>query len=240
MLLEFNSIASVPQKALSGVTSLKYLQLSSNRLTEFPDLSEVAGTLTTLLLDKNQIKNVKSEYINVLTKLEILGLTENKILSLPDLSGVATKLSELHLYWNQLEKFPHAYKRAKSLTMVGVNRNNLEDIKANHFQLIANKKFSHINMVGNSLKSLPVLCEFGPEFSMNLDQIPFVCDKKMAWILTDGVDVTFGSCEEPDHLRGRPLNSLSYADLGIHPGIFILFARISFPLNNVFEYLVLG
>jgi Leucine-rich repeat (LRR) protein len=65
-------------------TVLKFLYLSQNQLTVFPDLSEVASTLTDLDLSNNQIITIYADDVKDLVKLDQLTLKDNPWLLITD------------------------------------------------------------------------------------------------------------------------------------------------------------
>ena len=54
--LPWNLLSSIPYNIISKLTSLQYLDMTGNRLTEIPDVSTFAGSLQGLALSHNRIR----------------------------------------------------------------------------------------------------------------------------------------------------------------------------------------
>ena len=83
---------------LSGITSLRYLDLSHNKIEFISGLDNLTG-LTELTLSNNQIKEIRG--LHALTALRRLDLAQNFI---PEIKGLETlvNLQHLHLYHNHI------------------------------------------------------------------------------------------------------------------------------------------
>ena len=118
--LSKNAISHVRSEDLLGLGNLYKFNLEQNELTEFPDLSSVAGTLTQLYLYSNQISSVPAARLNILTKLEWLYLYNNKISFLPDVGGTWLPQANGILDWldvsnNELTTLPVLYGYTEGL-----------------------------------------------------------------------------------------------------------------------------
>jgi len=94
--LSNNQIVNI--SAVSGLTSLTYLDLYKNQIVNINSLSGLTN-LTRLDLNNNQIVNISS--LSGLTNLERLNLHTNQIVNISSLSGL-TNLTRLYLYINRI------------------------------------------------------------------------------------------------------------------------------------------
>jgi hypothetical protein len=83
IVFRFNLIATINKGCFQG-TVLIELSLNDNLLTEFPDLSEVAGTLKLRYLQNNRIENVFADDVRGLIKLKMLTLFGKPLLHVTD------------------------------------------------------------------------------------------------------------------------------------------------------------
>ena len=103
--VQFNHINTISSEAFYGITSLQKLHMRNNKLSEFPDLSEVSSSLTHLYLRDNDIT---SKHLNLITMTEMieLDLERNKIthLSFSSFRYIMPKLETLNLERNQISE----------------------------------------------------------------------------------------------------------------------------------------
>ena len=71
------------------MTKLQQINLSANLLDDFPDVSNVGGTLRRLYLYRNSIAFIPTERIASLKALSYLDLRANPLLSLPNLCYIS-------------------------------------------------------------------------------------------------------------------------------------------------------
>ena len=64
LILQENMIAAINETAFSS-TILSKLDLVRNKITDFPDLSSISPTLTTLILNYNPIETIDDGYLNL-------------------------------------------------------------------------------------------------------------------------------------------------------------------------------
>ena len=106
------------------------LNLSGNRLTCVPDLTQYKQLrqLKVLVLFANKMTKVTVE--NIPPSCEVLGLHGNQISDVPDLRPL-TRLSRLYLNHNNIQHLPSAHL-PPSLTTLWVSFNRLTDIDLSH------------------------------------------------------------------------------------------------------------
>ncbi|KAK8736212.1 hypothetical protein OTU49_004870 [Cherax quadricarinatus] len=102
-----NKITVIPPATLNSLSSLEFLDLSSNYLSELPTDLWTLTTLTHLYLGDNQLNDALNYNISNLVNVEVLDLHLNQLSELPSESvSTLSNLHTLHLYWNSLVNLP--------------------------------------------------------------------------------------------------------------------------------------
>jgi hypothetical protein len=91
-----NQISHIETGCFKG-TSLRNLNLNDNKLTFFPDLSEVANTVNLVRLSRNRVKQVLSSDVANLNALKRLDLKENPLVLITEVLGLLPSLEVLNL-----------------------------------------------------------------------------------------------------------------------------------------------
>uniref|UniRef100_A0A8D0DVT9 Podocan n=1 Tax=Salvator merianae TaxID=96440 RepID=A0A8D0DVT9_SALMN len=114
------------------LSSLEYLDLSSNNLSQIP--SGLPRNIVLLHLEKNAIKSIGKDVLTQIKNLEYLLLHNNKLKARgihPQAFQGLKKLHTVHLYNNQLEKIPSGLpRRVKTLMIL---HNQISEIGRNDF-----------------------------------------------------------------------------------------------------------
>ncbi|XP_060685775.1 podocan [Hemiscyllium ocellatum] len=114
------------------LSSLEYLDLSSNNLTQIP--RGLPRNIVLLHLEKNAIKSIPSSWLTQIKNLEYLLLHNNKIKAKaihPLAFKGLKKLHTFHLYNNMLERIPSGLpRRVKTLMLL---HNQITEISRNDF-----------------------------------------------------------------------------------------------------------
>ena len=116
--LERKGLTGDVPAALGGLTALRYLDLSSNRLTSVP---AALGGLTALIhlnLTNNRLTSVPEE-LGGLTALTELWLNNNRLTSVPAALGGLTALMGLGLGGNRLTSVPAEWEEGGTLQRSG-------------------------------------------------------------------------------------------------------------------------
>lgn len=116
----FNSL----EKAVANKSQVYKLNLSNQKLKEFPKEILLFENLQELNLGKNQIKEIPQE-INRLKNLQVLNLSKNKIKKLPETFGDLKELHTLYLSKNRLIYFPNEMRGLDNLKLIDVSKNHL-------------------------------------------------------------------------------------------------------------------
>lgn len=150
--LSQNKISEFGDKALQGIQLLE-LDLSSNQLTNIPNLcvsksslqilelscnsivqvevgiSNNMSELLMLNLECNEITEINNTDFAGLTKLEVLKLSKNKISIFGDEALYGIRLIELHLFSNQLSNIPNLGDSKPSLQKLILTNNQITVIE---------------------------------------------------------------------------------------------------------------
>ena len=113
--------------ALMEPQSVRFLNLTSARIEEFPLGIFELVRLESLNLGKNQIRTVPPE-IGRLHALKVLKLSRNKIEQLPEEIGRLKSLEELHVSRNQIDSLPQKFWNLQQLGVVNLGENRLTAI----------------------------------------------------------------------------------------------------------------
>ena len=208
-----NALSSVSSDDFEGLYQLHWLNLAFNILTVFPNLSSIAETLNFINMRSNQLSIIPAQHLDILIKLEELWIKHNHLTSIPDVLGPSHSLNVLSFDWNNFESFPSLKNLGKSVSSLFIRSNSFLKLNAADLML---EKLKQLYAKGNQLETIPVICGTQIEY-IELKNNPLVCDKRIAWMLTEGISIE-GTCDSPEHLNGRPAGSLSYNDLGISAG----------------------
>uniref|UniRef100_A0A8C3PE01 LRRCT domain-containing protein n=1 Tax=Chrysemys picta bellii TaxID=8478 RepID=A0A8C3PE01_CHRPI len=202
-------ISAVESQAFSALPSLRYLDLSNNRLaTIHPDAFNSRNNsirelnLSRSLYNSSAIRPVAAAIVQggfrSLSKLE---LTNNEIVYLP--LGMFSSL--------------------RSLRHLDLRNNSLVDIKNSTF---AGLDLEHLDLTLNALKTLRIeaLAELGRQLRLRLflRDNPFVCncdiEDLVSWLNQSQqvADVEKLACVFPRHLQNTSLMDLAGAELGCH------------------------
>ena len=153
----------------------------------------------------------------MLTLLEVFDVRNNQLTELPEITGPASSLTTFKASKNQLQSFPSFKEQAVSLSTLHLGDNSIIEINIRDLMFVANGLLTILALDINNLQTVPVLCHFNDTFQLSLESNPIVCDTRIAWMLTEDMDV-LGTCDSPSHLSGRDIKSLSYTELGIVEG----------------------
>jgi len=124
--LASNKIPSVPD-SIGDMKSLEQVDLSMNRLTEFPSCLLPLTHLTSILLSSNEIPAIP-DGIGNLTNLNKLEMRNNKLEALPDTMGALVKLQFLILEGNSLKALPESLTKLTLLRDLNVRSNKLKTL----------------------------------------------------------------------------------------------------------------
>ena len=133
---------------VNALEDLRQLNLSRNRLEEFPELS-MNGKLTHLWLGWNRIASV-GDGLSEQAELTGLQLSSNRLAEFPDLSGNG-KLTRLWLGGNAIAAVGDGLSHLPELTALQLSRNQLEEMP----DLSNNRKLTHLWLEGNKVASIP-------------------------------------------------------------------------------------
>ncbi len=133
---------------VNALEDLRQLNLSRNRLEEFPELS-MNGKLTHLWLGWNRIASV-GDGLSEQTELTGLQLSSNRLAEFPDLSNNG-KLTRLWLGGNAIAAVGDGLSHLPELTALQLSRNQLEEVP----DLSNNRKLTHLWLEGNKVASIP-------------------------------------------------------------------------------------
>ncbi len=160
--------------SLGNLSSLKILELGSNRLQIVPETISNLTSLTYLVLNWNGLKELPS-WIGKLKSLTRFHLSHNKLELLPDSLGDLKNLEILHLNNNNLKKLPESIGNLSSLKELRLEYNLLTTLPNSIGNLC---RIETLYLNNNILANLPTsignmknLKEIYLKYN-NIDQLP--------------------------------------------------------------------
>ncbi|XP_012228317.1 leucine-rich repeat-containing protein 58 [Linepithema humile] len=114
-------------KSFENLTSLRELNLSGNRLTEFPTQVLHLSVLRYLYLGGNLISEITKD-IWKLQGLHVLSLGDNRLTEVPSTLGRLTTLQALVLFNNMLESLPSSIANLTNLKTLALHNNRLKTL----------------------------------------------------------------------------------------------------------------
>jgi len=148
----FNQIKEIEYE-ICNKTTLKFLSLNNNKITDIPNNFNNLKNLKELNLSNNLLnKNIVSETLFNLDSLEILNLSHNKIKDFPINLLLNQKLMEINLSYNSIENnISNDYWSKTNLQNLDLSFNNLtvNNLSQNIFFC---SNVSILNLKGNKIK----------------------------------------------------------------------------------------
>ena len=177
---------------MSGLKSLRVLDLSANRLEIFPTTQlQVLERLQNLSLGRNSFTMIGDTAFLGLNKLRVLDLSDS-----PNLSSV----SQLAF---------HANTRLFSLNLSGCRKINLA---GKCFVSLPELKSLHLSDLGWSYVAKD-LAHWDNINLLDLSYNPLVCDCQMRWLSKVLTNKSRAVCHHPDELAGRQVKDLHPSEL---------------------------
>ncbi|XP_066438656.1 PH domain leucine-rich repeat-containing protein phosphatase 2 [Eleutherodactylus coqui] len=158
------------QHSAAGVTSLcrfsqlKVLNLSQNKLGDFPlQLCEIA-TLTELNVSCNGLTHLPPQVAHMLS-LQTLNLDGNSLMTLPEELGCLQQLSCLGLSFNDLSNIPPVFEKLCSVDKLCLAGNRVESLSLQAFSNMAHLKsidlrMNHLTQVISTLEGIDNITQF--------------------------------------------------------------------------------
>lgn len=205
-------------------TALRRLVLKNNQIVKadanwFPDNS----SLTWLDLSGNRLTDIPSGLLRKLPNLEDLDLSDNSLLVLqPDTFENLLHLKTLNLAGNKLRFLEGSlFARNLNLSQLFLQENQLQELPENLLQGLGHLDLLLLNQ--NGLQRLPPgLLDRNASLRLILSGNPWLCDEKMEylwrWLIGHPQNVLFLEdvvCAGPEALRHQQVASLTHSELGL-------------------------
>ncbi|ELU02792.1 hypothetical protein CAPTEDRAFT_54909, partial [Capitella teleta] len=149
--LDSNRLTHIPSGIFSGMRSLESLILSNNNLASIPDFLKipVQNSLSDVFLDNNKI-NSSQNSLSRLTSLEKLTLYGNQLITIPSFSNAQGNLKELYLQQNKITSIVEADFDKLSLKKLHLGDNSITSLMP---LLSLNRSLETLYFSGNNLAS---------------------------------------------------------------------------------------
>jgi hypothetical protein len=162
------ALRQFPRQALASPSTLTYIDLEDNLITEVPStICNLASTLTTLLLKKNQISQLPGELV-LLRSLRVLDISYNSIAQLPDDIGSLTNLQTFYASGNKLTSVPSTLFNMRRLQRLDLSDNSLTEFSPPSCHFVG---LQELNLSRNQIGFLPAcLSECGSLTKLDVEQ----------------------------------------------------------------------
>ena len=162
------------------------LSLHNCSLNHAPDISWTSHSLVVLRLKKNMITSIPQDYFRDCKKLTNLDLGMNLLMGTQYIHHVRDSLVFLNVRHNGV-KFcgPLCDESYPRLAHVDFADNNLQEFRMKSVERWPKLKFLNLNQNHlTTLSDLTLIENSGEEIPLSIGQNPFVCDNRLAWIVT--------------------------------------------------------
>ncbi|XP_046408471.1 insulin-like growth factor-binding protein complex acid labile subunit [Ischnura elegans] len=155
LLLDNNSLSSLPDEAFYGMVKLKVLKISSNKISHFPEnIFSRNKNLYHLLASNNLFTHIPARLLKNNTRLRTLDLSHNLIETLhEDFFSNSIKLCHIDISDNRIHHLPDKiFKPFKSQKpeclefVLDMSRNRLKDVPE-----LSIPELTHLDLSGNHL-----------------------------------------------------------------------------------------
>ncbi|XP_043941387.1 podocan [Protopterus annectens] len=217
----------IDDETFTKLSSMEYLDLSSNNLTQIP--AGLPRNIVILHLEKNAIKSIPKGVLTQIRNLEYLLLQNNKIKAkdIHPLSFLGLKkLHTVHLYNNMLERIPSGLpRRAKTLMLL---HNQITEIARDDFS--TTYVLMELNLSYNKITSHKIHKEAFRKLRMlesldlsgnNLDRIPGGLPQNLQILKLKENDISIippGSLSKLTKLKELYLSNNKLKQRSFHPG----------------------
>ena len=158
--LDANLISAIPAESLAGLDSITTLSVGYNRLTSFPDLRLVGGTLQILAVSFNpNIKQIPVEILNSLEVLQLLFAVSVGLEVMPDFSSSPARAS---------------------LMSMALSLNNIHSIPIH--TLVDFPALYALDVTSNPVTTLPNVCHMTNRLVVTITANSLVCDCHVRWL----------------------------------------------------------
>lgn len=180
-----------------NITSLRFLDLSTNNLTRFPIFFKTFVSLVFLDVRNNEIQTISTDLIpqnNVLTHLDLSSNLFNRV---PTAVNQFTGLQVLNIAENRitsLEKFD--FMNLTNLRELRMQNNPIEYISRNAFQ--NNIMLRRLNIANTNIDVIPYAVTLLPRpVRVDVDHVPIQCTCRMDYLKswTNNASRIYGTCE---------------------------------------------
>lgn len=180
------------------LTSLEYLNISSNQLTHIPPQIFDMTNLRRLYLGNNQITHA-SPQIDRLSRLEVLYLGGNQLTSVPSQLGSLKRLTYLILADNHLSYLPNSLSSLRNLKFLSLHNNSLSTLPP---------AITKLNLLVMSLRDNPLVLKFAEHLTY---EAPSLMELSARVVKVKNIKVT------ADDLPSNLLTYLSSASHCVNP-----------------------
>uniref|UniRef100_A0A914M054 Uncharacterized protein n=1 Tax=Meloidogyne incognita TaxID=6306 RepID=A0A914M054_MELIC len=196
---------SIDEKIFLNLASLKYLDLSGNKLSQLKDsLFSKLVNLETLLLDNNQINSLDDGIFNSLTKLKTLTISNNRLKKITkNVFKNLQNLESLNLQNNFIESIDdEAFSYLLSLKHLDISNNRIGKLKITHLPqleilFLSNNLFEQIEDINlQNLSNLNTLhLENNKIFKISNEDFKFLKkSQKLYSLILDGNNISWIDC----------------------------------------------
>ena len=171
-------IGAIPDEAVGSLPLLLLLDVSNNRVVNFPNFSN-CKRLETLLLKNNEIPFIPRQHVEGLESIQELQLGENNLTKMIDISYLST-LRIFGIGSNFISEIPESY-------IMGLLNMEVFACEENELIFLPNisnffPRLQTLSVHGNKLKTLLDLYVTPPLSTLTAADNPLVCNQSLCWM----------------------------------------------------------
>uniref|UniRef100_A0A336KQ08 CSON014292 protein n=1 Tax=Culicoides sonorensis TaxID=179676 RepID=A0A336KQ08_CULSO len=149
---------SLPKVMFAGGKTIKEINLSGNRLENFPEQLLELRNLKYLYLGGNQIGSIPTT-VSKMQSLQLLSMSGNQLKDVPETVGKLKNLQALVLADNLIERLPPSIANLKKLSSLLLHKNRLRTLPR---EIISLKNLNEL-----SLRDNPLVKRFVSDMTLN-------------------------------------------------------------------------
>ena len=222
VILENNFISQIKQSDFQGLTSVRQIRLSRNKLSQISPLGQSCTNLLEIHFTSNYLTSIPAHMFQGCTKIEVVAFSSNNITSTDWLKQLGPSLEEIFLNNNKISVLPaDHFANLTGLQQLQITKNELTNIDITLLRYLPNlnKLWLRENFLSYIDDPYPwcrgVSCTTLRIFA---ESNPLKCDSSFCWLkFKTGITLARTWC------FSKPWNSVTVEELSCN-GMYTIFA----------------